>query len=86
MPALLRLYVDIEFTGGNNQFYDKFNIRYQIGEILEYAWKVEPHRRAWAQLALADSPFYTRFLNMAGRWMGGACTARNKPLIAGVCV
>ena len=64
VPSLLRLYVDIEFTGGANQFYDKFNIRYQIGEICEYLWKVEPHRRAWGTLAKSDSPFYMRFLNM----------------------
>jgi ubiquitin conjugation factor E4 B len=64
VPAVLRLYVDIEFTGAANQFYDKFNIRYQIGEICEYLWKVEPHRRAWGQLAVNDSAFYMRFLNM----------------------
>jgi ubiquitin conjugation factor E4 B len=64
VPAALRLYVDIEAGGGANQFYDKFNIRYQIGEICEYLWKVEPHRRAWIQLARTDTAFYTRFLNM----------------------
>ena len=61
-------------TGAANQFYDKFNIRYQIGEICEYLWKVEPHRRAWGQLALNDSPFYMRFLNMLindAIWQGG---------------
>ena len=64
VPAALRLYVDIEFTGAANQFYDKFNIRYQIGEICEYLWRVEPHRRAWAALARDDPTFYMRFLNM----------------------
>ena len=64
VPAALRLYVDIEFTGAANQFYDKFNIRYQIGEICEYLWRVEPHRRAWAALARDDPSFYMRFINM----------------------
>ncbi|KAL2316564.1 hypothetical protein Fmac_030440 [Flemingia macrophylla] len=33
---LLKLYVDIEFTGSHTQFYDKFNIRHNIVELLEY--------------------------------------------------
>ena len=64
VPSLLRLYVDIEFTGAANQFYDKFNIRHQIGEMCEYLWRVENHRNAWSALAKNDGAFYVRFLNM----------------------
>ena len=64
VPSLLRLYVDIEFTGAANQFYDKFNIRHQIGEMCEYLWRVETHRNAWSALAKNDGAFYVRFLNM----------------------
>ena len=64
VPSLLRLYVDIEFTGAANQFYDKFNIRHQIGEMCEYLWHVEDHRAAWSALAKSDGAFYVRFLNM----------------------
>ena len=64
VPSLLRLYVDIEFTGAANQFYDKFNIRHQIGEMCEYLWRVEDHRAAWSALATNDGAFYVRFLNM----------------------
>ena len=64
VPSLLRLYVDIEFTGGANQFYDKFNIRHQIGEMCEYLWRIEAHQNEWSLLALNDSVFYVRFLNM----------------------
>ena len=44
IPSLLYLYVDIEFTGGANQFYEKFNVRYQIGELCEYLWSVSDAR------------------------------------------
>ena len=54
IPSLLRLYVDIEFTGGANQFYDKFNIRHQIGEMCEYLWRIESHQNAWQTLATRD--------------------------------
>ena len=64
VPSLLRLYVDIEFTGAANQFYDKFNIRHQIGEMCEYLWRLDDHRAAWSALATHDAAFYVRFLNM----------------------
>ena len=64
IPSLLYLYVDIEFSGGANQFYEKFNVRYQIGELCEYLWSVQSHRNAWIKLASEDPEFYTRFLNM----------------------
>ena len=64
IPALLRLYVDIEFGGGSNQFYDKFNIRNQIGHLCNYLWRVDSYKRSWKTLAEADIPFYIRFINM----------------------
>lgn len=48
---LLKLYVDVEFTGSHTQFYDKFNIRHNIAELLEYLWQVPSHRNAWRQIA-----------------------------------
>ncbi|GAM16890.1 hypothetical protein SAMD00019534_000650 [Acytostelium subglobosum LB1] len=39
IPALMRFYVDIEFTGSHNQFYEKFNYRYQASSMLTYLWE-----------------------------------------------
>lgn len=65
VPNLLKLYVDIEFTGSHTQFYDKFNIRHNIGEILEYLWGVYAHRQEWCRVALQEEgSFYLKFLNM----------------------
>mmetsp|Transcript_6829 Transcript_6829/g.17454 ORF Transcript_6829/g.17454 Transcript_6829/m.17454 type:complete len:842 (+) Transcript_6829:170-2695(+) len=62
---LLQLYVDIEFTGSNTQFYDKFNIRHHIGEMLQYLWEIPVHRHKWKLLADAEAEgFYLRFVNM----------------------
>ncbi|TKY50213.1 ubiquitin conjugation factor E4 [Spatholobus suberectus] len=61
---LLRLYVDIEFTGSHTQFYDKFNIRHNIAELLEYLWQVPSHRNAWRQIAKEEEKgVYLNFLN-----------------------
>ncbi|KAJ2484097.1 Ubiquitin conjugation factor E4 [Coemansia sp. RSA 2320] len=38
VPALLRLYVDIEQTGSSSQFYEKFNVRYHIARTLRSLW------------------------------------------------
>ncbi|GAA0149185.1 ubiquitin-protein ligase [Lithospermum erythrorhizon] len=61
---LLKLYVDIEFTGSHTQFYDKFNIRHNIAELLEYLWQVPSHRDAWRQIAKEEEKgVYLNFLN-----------------------
>ncbi|XP_015077906.1 probable ubiquitin conjugation factor E4 [Solanum pennellii] len=61
---LLKLYVDIEFTGSHTQFYDKFNIRHNIAELLEYLWQVPNHQNAWRQFAKEEEKgVYLNFLN-----------------------
>lgn len=61
---LLNLYVDVEFTGSHTQFYDKFNIRHNIAELLEYLWQVPSHRNAWRQIAREEEKgVYLNFLN-----------------------
>ncbi|XP_022741751.1 probable ubiquitin conjugation factor E4 isoform X2 [Durio zibethinus] len=61
---LLKLYVDIEFTGSHTQFYDKFNIRHNIAELLEYLWQVPSHRNTWKQIAKEEEKgVYLNFLN-----------------------
>ncbi|XP_058081022.1 probable ubiquitin conjugation factor E4 isoform X2 [Magnolia sinica] len=61
---LLNLYVDIEFTGSHTQFYDKFNIRHNIAELLEYLWNVPSHCNAWRQIAREEEKgVYLNFLN-----------------------
>jgi len=61
---LLKLYVDIEFTGSHTQFYDKFNIRHNIAELLEYLWQVPSHQNAWRRIAKEEEKgVYLNFLN-----------------------
>eukprot|EP00898_Chlorokybus_atmophyticus_P007588 jgi/Chlat1/7830/Chrsp66S00575 len=65
VPNLLRIYVDIEFTGSHTAFYDKFSTRRHCSELLDYLWTVPSHRQVWKQVAADNSGgFYVRFLNM----------------------
>lgn len=43
-PALMDLYVDIEHTGRDSQFYEKFNVRYQIACLFKYLWGIPVHK------------------------------------------
>ncbi|KAG1366813.1 hypothetical protein COCNU_13G006030 [Cocos nucifera] len=61
---LLKLYVEIEFTGSHTQFFDKFTIRHNIAELLEYLWNVPSHRNTWRQIAREEEKgVYLNFLN-----------------------
>lgn len=37
-------YAEVEQTGANSQFYDKFNIRYNISHIMKTIWAHPAHR------------------------------------------
>ncbi|KAL6205243.1 hypothetical protein ACLB2K_022505 [Fragaria x ananassa] len=61
---LLKLYVDIEYTGSHTRFYDKFSIRHSIAELLKYLWQVPSHRNVWRQVAKEEEKgIYLNFLN-----------------------
>lgn len=44
--ALMKFYTDVETTGSNSEFYDKFTIRYHISLILKNMWESPVHRQA----------------------------------------
>lgn len=51
VPCILRLYVDIEFTGRNTQFSEKFHMRSIMQDILKYIWTIPEHQVAWSSVA-----------------------------------
>ena len=64
VKALVLLFVEIERTDRHNTFYEKFNTRYQIGEIMVYLWDHPGHREAWKHVVEQDPKLYVRFVNM----------------------
>lgn len=38
LHALMQFYIECESTGAHNQFYDKFNIRYEIFQVFKDIW------------------------------------------------
>ncbi|KAM9658780.1 ubiquitin conjugation factor E4 A isoform 2-T2 [Trichechus inunguis] len=70
--ALIKVFVDIEFTGDPHQFEQKFNYRRPMYPILRYMWGTETYRESIKDLAdyasknleAMNPPLFLRFLNL----------------------
>lgn len=61
---MMRFYVEVEITGASSQFYDKFNIRYNISAIFKTVWKGHPVHRQRIIECSADDEMFVRFTNL----------------------
>ncbi|KAJ3274850.1 hypothetical protein HDV01_002054 [Terramyces sp. JEL0728] len=61
VPSILKFYIDVEQTGMSSQFYDKFNIRYNISQILKAVWPDLNHRNIVIKLS-QNSDFFVKFV------------------------
>ncbi|KAM5132320.1 ubiquitin conjugation factor E4 A [Mantella aurantiaca] len=70
--ALIKVFVDIEFTGDPHQFEQKFNYRRPMYPILRYMWGQDKYQQsiknladyAAANLEAVNPPLFLRFLNL----------------------
>lgn len=62
LPALVVFYVDIEFSGGAHQFYDKFRYRHLAAAIFNYLWSHEHYQHQTR--AEQHGVYFSRFINM----------------------
>lgn len=70
--ALIKVFVDIEFTGDPHQFEQKFNYRRPMYPILKYMWGTDIYRESIKDLAdyasknleAMNPPLFLRFLNL----------------------
>uniref|UniRef100_A0A8C0JM74 Ubiquitin conjugation factor E4 n=1 Tax=Canis lupus dingo TaxID=286419 RepID=A0A8C0JM74_CANLU len=70
--ALIKVFVDIEFTGDPHQFEQKFNYRRPMYPILRYMWGTDTYRESIKDLAdyasknleAMNPPLFLRFLNL----------------------
>ncbi|KAK7203331.1 ubiquitin elongating factor core-domain-containing protein [Myxozyma melibiosi] len=59
---LMQFYIEIEQTGSSSQFYDKFNIRYYISQIVKCIWENPVYRDKLEQESKVDVDFFVRFV------------------------
>jgi ubiquitin conjugation factor E4 B len=49
LHAVMKFYIECESTGAHTQFYDKFNIRYEIFQIIKCIWTNDVYRQQLVQ-------------------------------------
>ena len=64
LHALMKFYIEVEVTGAHTQFYDKFNIRYEIFQIIKCIWSNPIYREHLSDEAKVNLDFFVRFVNL----------------------
>ncbi|KAI9806193.1 MAG: hypothetical protein M1825_006308 [Sarcosagium campestre] len=64
LHALMKAYIEVEITGAHNQFYDKFNVRYEIFQVIKCIWSNPIYRDRLAQESKVNVDFFVRFVNL----------------------
>ncbi|PBP19477.1 ubiquitin elongating factor core [Diplocarpon rosae] len=64
LHALMKFYIEAEDTGAHTQFYDKFNIRYEIFQIIKCIWVNDVYKKRLTQESKINVEFFLRFVNL----------------------
>ena len=64
LHAMMKFFVEAEFMGGHTQFFDKFNIRYEIFQIIKAIWPNPIYREKLLKEAKVNLDFFVRFVNL----------------------
>ena len=62
--ALMQFFIEAEFMGGHGQFFDKFNVRFEIFQIIKCIWPNTVYRDSLYKEARLNSEFFIRFVNL----------------------
>lgn len=64
LHGLMKFYIEIESTGAHNQFYEKFNTRYEIFQIIKCFWPNPIYRSQLSKESQVNVDFFVRFVNL----------------------
>ena len=64
LHSLMKFYIEAEHTGTHTQFFDKFNIRYEIFQIIECIWPNTLYQTKLLNQANQNHDFFVRFVNL----------------------
>lgn len=64
MHAVMKFFIEAEFMGGHTQFFDKFNIRFEIFQIIKCIWPNSVYREKLLKEAKVNLDFFVRFVNL----------------------
>ncbi|KAF9884181.1 hypothetical protein FE257_002239 [Aspergillus nanangensis] len=64
LHALMNFYIEVEHTGAHTQFYDKFNIRFEIFQIIKCIWPNTLYRNKLYNQSKKNLDFFVRYVNL----------------------
>jgi ubiquitin conjugation factor E4 B len=64
LHAVMKFFIEAEVTGAHTQFYDKFNIRYEIFKVIRCIWTNPIYRRNLDIESKENPEFFIRFVNL----------------------
>lgn len=64
LHGLMKFYIEIETTGAHNQFFEKFNTRYEIFQIIKCVWPNPIYREQLSKESQVNVDFFVRFVNL----------------------
>lgn len=64
LHALMKFYIECELTGAHTAFYDKFNIRYEIFQVIKAVWPNDLYKRQLTQQSKTNRSFFVQFVNL----------------------
>ncbi|TPX17100.1 uncharacterized protein E0L32_003218 [Thyridium curvatum] len=64
LHSLMKFYIECESTGMSSQFYDKFNIRYEIFQVIKCVWPNDVYKRQLTEQSETNRSFFVRFVNL----------------------
>jgi len=64
LHSLMKFFIEAEFMGGHGQFFDKFNVRFEIFQIIKCIWPNTVYRDKLLKEAKVNIDFFVRFVNL----------------------
>ncbi|KAI5300667.1 hypothetical protein KEM55_005890 [Ascosphaera atra] len=64
LHALMKFYIEAEFTGTSSQFYDKFNIRFEIFQVIKAIWPNTWYQDKLEAESKDNQEFFVKFVNL----------------------
>ncbi|KAI1084660.1 ubiquitin conjugation factor E4 [Whalleya microplaca] len=64
LHALMRFYIECEHSGVSSAFYDKFNIRYEIFQVIKCIWPNSVYKEQLSRESKINRQFFVQFVNL----------------------
>ncbi|KAJ2983669.1 hypothetical protein NUW58_g6211 [Xylaria curta] len=64
LHSLMRFYIECEHSGVSSAFYDKFNIRYEIFQVIKTIWTNNVYKDKLSRESRVNRQFFIQFVNL----------------------